>query len=277
MATTQSPAAPSSHVVRRGVEPLRAGQGTSFIWHKLHSLLGIVPIGAFLLEHLLSNFEALKGPLAYGEQVKFLNSLPLVRVLEWVFIFLPILYHGIYGVYIWLRGKSNIVYYPWAGNWMYLAQRYTGLIALAYIVQHVLRQRFMGISLPENPGAAFHKVQVELSNPWMLAVYVIAMIAVCWHFAYGVWLFAAKWGITPGEKARKRFGYVCAALGVLLCAMGIASIWAFVEPKYQNAPENVPLSYQGAGVRDQGSVLTLQETNLTELAGEFEVRMSTIS
>ena len=157
MATAQQPAAP--HSVRRGVEPLRAGQGTSFIWRKLHSLLGIVPIGAFLLEHLLSNFEALKGPVAYGEQVKFLNGLPLVRVLEWVFIFLPILYHGIYGVYIWLRGKSNIVYYPWAGNWMYLAQRYTGLIAFAYIVQHVLRQRFMGVSLPENPGAAFPKVQ----------------------------------------------------------------------------------------------------------------------
>ena len=90
MATVQSPA-PTVH---RGVQPLRAGQGTSFLWRKLHSLLGIVPIGAFLLEHLLSNFEALKGPLAYGEQVKFLNSLPLVRVLEWVFIFLPILYHG---------------------------------------------------------------------------------------------------------------------------------------------------------------------------------------
>jgi succinate dehydrogenase / fumarate reductase cytochrome b subunit len=237
MATAQHSSTPT---VRRGVQPLRAGEGTSFIWRKLHSLMGIVPIGAFLIEHLVSNFEALKGPAAYAAQVKLLNSLPLVRVLEWVFIFLPILYHGIYGVYIWLRGRSNIVYYPWAGNWMYLAQRYTGLIAFAYIVQHVLRQRFLGVSLPENPGAAFWKVQHELSNPWMLAVYVIAMIATCWHFAYGIWLFAAKWGITPGEMARRRFGYVCAAIGILLAATGLASIWAFVSPKYANAPENVP-------------------------------------
>ncbi len=237
MATAQQPAA---HEVRRGVQPLRAGQGTSFIWRKLHSLLGIIPIGAFLLEHLLSNFEALKGPAAYGAQVKFLNSLPLVRVLEWVFIFLPILYHAGYGVYIWLRGKSNIVYYPWAGNWMYLAQRYTGLIAFAYILQHVIRQRFMGISLPENPYAAFAKVQHELANPWMVAVYVIAMIAICWHFAYGVWLFAAKWGITPGETARKRFGYVCAVFGVVLAVGGLASIWAFVGGKYPNVPYDVP-------------------------------------
>ncbi|HUA93507.1 MAG TPA: succinate dehydrogenase cytochrome b558 subunit [Terracidiphilus sp.] len=239
MATAHSSAAPT---VERGVQPLRAGQGTSFIWRRLHSLLGVIPIGAFLIEHLLSNFEALKGPAAYGAQVRFLNNLPLVRVLEWAFIFLPLLYHGIYGLYIWIRGKANVVYYPWAGNWMYVAQRYTGLIAFAYIIQHVLRQRFMGISLPENPGASFAKVQHELANPVMLAIYVIAMIAICWHFAYGIWLFAAKWGITPGEKARRRFGWVCLAGGVALCAMGLASIWAFVGPKYQNAPENVPPS-----------------------------------
>jgi succinate dehydrogenase / fumarate reductase, cytochrome b subunit len=238
MATVQS----TTPQVHRGVEPLRAGQGFSFVLRKLHSLLGIVPIGAFLLEHLLSNFEALKGPVAYGIQVRFLNNLPLVRFLEWTFIFLPILYHGIYGVYIWLRGKANVVYYPWAGNWMYVAQRYTGLIAFAYIAYHVATQRFMGTSLPENPGAAFAKVQHELANPWILAVYVIAMIAVCWHFAYGVWLFAAKWGITPGDTARRRFGYVCVALGVLLAGMGMASIWAFVGPKYQNAPDNIHLS-----------------------------------
>ena len=98
MATVQPAAPPPAHSSAAAWSRYAPAQGTSFIWHKLHSLLGIVPIGAFLLEHLLSNFEALKGPIAYGEQVKFLNSLPLVRVLEWVFIFLPILYHGIYGV-----------------------------------------------------------------------------------------------------------------------------------------------------------------------------------
>jgi succinate dehydrogenase / fumarate reductase cytochrome b subunit len=239
MATAHHPAAPKLH---GGVQPIRAGQGTSFIWRKLHSLLGIIPIGAFLLEHILSNFEALNGPLAYAQQVKFLNALPLVRVLEWTFIFIPILYHAIYGVYIWLRGKSNIVYYPWAGNWLYVSQRWTGLIAFAYILQHVLRQRFLGADLPNNPGMAFAKVQHELANPFMVAVYVIAMIAICWHFSYGVWLFAAKWGITPGATARKRFGWVCVALGVVLAFMGLASIWAFIGPKYQNAPENVPVT-----------------------------------
>ena len=241
MATAQQPAA---HVVATGVQPLRAGEGTSFLWRKLHSLLGIVPIGAFLLEHLLSNFEALKGPIAYGDQVRFLNSLPLVRVLEWLFIFLPLAYHGIYGLYIWIRGKSNVVYYPWAGNWLYGLQRCSGVIALVFIFQHLWRQRFTGVMLPENPYASFHKVQVELSNPWMLAFYVIAMVAVCFHFAYGIWLFCAKWGITAGVKSRQRMAVVCVGVGLVLAVMGLAGVWAFVGGAYPNVPVNPLVTLQ---------------------------------
>jgi succinate dehydrogenase / fumarate reductase, cytochrome b subunit len=236
MATAASPAPPAAPQLR-GVQPLRAGEGNSYLWRKLHSLSGIIPIGAFLVEHIVSNFETLNGPLAYAQQVKFLNSLPLVRVLEWAFIFIPLAFHALYGLVIAIRGRVNVDVYPWAGNWMYISQRVTGIIAFFYIIQHVWRQRFSGISLPEHPGAAFAKVQHELSNPWMLAIYVIAMIATTWHFAYGIWLFAAKWGITPGDKARKKFGYVCAVVGIALCLMGLASIYAVVTAP--PAPEDV--------------------------------------
>ncbi len=246
MATAASPAPPAAPPLR-GVQPLRAGQGHSFFWHKLHSLTGIVPIGAFLVEHIVSNYETVNGPLAYAQQVKFLNALPLVRVLEWTFIFIPLAYHAIYGLFIAFRGRVNVNVYPWASNWMYISQRVTGIIAFLYIIQHVWRQRFSGVSLPEHPGAAFAKVQHELSNPWMLAIYVIAMIATTWHFAYGIWLFAAKWGITPGDRARKRFGYVCALGGTALCIMGLVGMYAFVNPKYANAPDDV-MPAQPAGI-----------------------------
>ena len=231
---------------KRGVQPLRAGEGHDFLLRKLHSLTGIVPIGAFLIEHIISNFETWNGPLAYAQQVKFLNGLPLVRILEWAFIFIPLAYHAGYGLFIWYRGRSNANVYPWAGNYAYVAQRITGLIALAYIIQHVWRQRFSGISLPEHPGAAFAKVQHELSNPWMFAIYAIAMIATCWHFAYGGWLFCAKWGITPGVKARRKSGYAWGGLGTALCVMGFISMYAVVW-KYPNAPADV-MPAQPAGI-----------------------------
>jgi succinate dehydrogenase / fumarate reductase cytochrome b subunit len=255
MAAAAPPAPPSaatsaaadSSAKLRGVQPLRAGEGHSFLWRRLHSLSGIIPIGAFLIEHIVSNFEAINGPLAYAQQVKFLNGLPLVRVLEWAFIFIPLAFHALYGVWIAFRGRSNVNVYPWAGNFGYLMQRVTGIIAFAYIIQHVWRQRFAGVSLPEHPGAAFHKVQVELHNPVMLAIYVIAMVATCWHFAYGIWLFAAKWGITPGNKARRNFGYICALGGTALCILGLAGMYAFISPKCANAPEDV-MPEQPAGI-----------------------------
>jgi succinate dehydrogenase / fumarate reductase cytochrome b subunit len=71
----------------------------------------------------------------------------------------------------------------------------------------------------------------------MLAIYVIAMIATTWHFAYGIWLFAAKWGITPGDKARRKFGWVCGLGGAALCLMGLVSIFAVVNAP--PAPEDV--------------------------------------
>ena len=125
---------------------------------------------------------------------------------------------------------------------------------MVYIGYHVATQRFMGVDLPNNPQAAFWKVQHELANPWILAFYVVAMLAICFHFAYGVWLFAAKWGITPGETARRRFGWVCLAGGVLLAAMGLASIWAFVSPKYcQRTRESGTEPHQRSESRDQRS------------------------
>jgi succinate dehydrogenase / fumarate reductase cytochrome b subunit len=230
VASSASSIETASTRVRKGVAPLRAGQGYSFVLRRLHSLSGIVPIGAFLVEHFISNSEATKGVVAYNEQVKFLTGLPFVNVLEWVFIFIPILYHALYGIYIWYRGESNVGEYPWTGNWLYTSQRWTGIIAFLYIVYHTYYMRFTGVHLMgggyEN---AFWKVQHEFQNPWAVAAYVIGIVAASWHFAYGLWLFCAKWGITVGDSARRRFGYVCTALGVVLVVIGLWTINAFLR------------------------------------------------
>ena len=211
---TTVPAKPPAKVPK-GVAPLRAGQGYSFVLRRLHSLSGIVPIGAFLIEHFISNSESTNGVQAYNDQVKFLTSLPFVHVLEWVFIFIPLLYHALYGLYIWYRGDSNVGEYPWTGNWLYTSQRWTGIIAFIYILYHVIDMRFTGVHLMGGGyNNAFSKVWFDFQNPWMVAFYVIGIVAASWHFSYGVWLFAAKWGITVGDKARRKFGYVCLALAI---------------------------------------------------------------
>ena len=163
MASASSPA-PGENVAH-GVAPLRAGQGSSFVLRRLHSLSGIVPVGAFLFEHILiSNSTAISGPDAYARQVSFLANLPLVFFLELFGIWLPILFHALYGFYIWYRGDGNTLAYPWTGNWMYTAQRWTGGIAFVYIVWHTYTMRFTGVDLHDNPAASFAKVQAEVSQ-----------------------------------------------------------------------------------------------------------------
>ncbi|HEY7404141.1 MAG TPA: succinate dehydrogenase [Candidatus Angelobacter sp.] len=232
--------------VARGVPPIRAGQGHSFLWRRLHSLSGIVPVGAFLIEHFISNAFATNGPHAYANQVRFLTSLPFVPVLEVVGIYIPILYHALYGFYIWFRGESNVSDYPWAGNFMYAAQRWTGGIAFAYILWHTYTMRFIGIHLLTNSQAAFHKVQMELQNPWAAAFYVVGIVAASWHFAYGLYLFCAKWGITVSETSRKWFGRVCVVIALTFIAVGIATLSAFFRPQWKNTPEKLPAIEQQA-------------------------------
>ena len=223
---TASSAAPIT--IQHGVAPLRAGQGRSFLLRRLHSLTGIIPVGAFLFEHILiSNAAAIGGPTAYAHQVRFLASLPLVLALELFGIWLPILFHALYGFYIWYGGQTNVADYPWAGNWMYSAQRWTGGIAFAYILWHTWTMRFTGIDLHVHAGASFGKVQEELFNPFLFAFYAVGLVCASWHFAYGIWLFAAKWGIVSGEQARRRFLAACLVFFLLMSIVGLASLYTF--------------------------------------------------
>ena len=226
--------------VARGVPPIRAGQGHSFFWRRLHSLSGIVPVGAFLIEHFISNAFATNGPHAYADQVKFLTGLPFVLVLETVGIYIPLLYHSLYGFYIWFGGKSNVSDYPWAGNFMYSAQRWTGAITFVYIVWHTYTMRFTGIHLLTNSQAAFHKVQMELQNPWAGAFYVAGIIAASWHFAYGLFLFCAKWGITVSDSSRKWLARACVVIALTLISIGWVTMAAFFKPQWRNTPEKLP-------------------------------------
>jgi len=230
--------------VHSGVAPLRAGQGHSFFWRRLHSLSGIFPIGAFLVEHFFSNAFATNGAAAYNENVRFLTGLPFVFFLELFVIWIPLAYHAGYGFYIWYRGDSNVGDYPWTGNWLYTTQRWTGAIAFFYMGWHVWSMRFNGVHLLTNSAAAFWKVQNEFHHPWAVAFYFVGIIAASWHFGYGLWLFAAKWGFFTGEQARRKFGVVCVLVAIVFIAVGTATMVAFLTSPPVAPPANISAGAQ---------------------------------
>ena len=208
----------------------------TFVLRKLHQLSGIMPLGFFLLEHFYTNSKALTGPADFNNAVKDLQSIPYILFVEIGGIFIPLIYHAVYGLVITIEARPNNLHYPYPRNWFYLIQRITGVILFFFITFHVLNFRFgmvprlNEISVAHNPQMAFDIVAREFRMIPILVIYFIGITATVWHLANGIWLFMVDWGITIGERAQRITGYACIAFGVVLLLVGINAAVAFIRP-----------------------------------------------
>ncbi|HUE82391.1 MAG TPA: succinate dehydrogenase cytochrome b558 subunit [Pyrinomonadaceae bacterium] len=208
----------------------------TFVLRKLHQLSGIVPLGIFVLEHFYTNSKALSGPEAFNTAVRDLQSIPYILFIETFGIFLPLIYHAVYGLVITMETRPNNLHYPYPRNWFYLLQRITGVILFFFIFFHVLNFRFgmipglNTISVAHQPDLAFDIVSREFQMLPIFMVYMVGITATVWHFANGIWLFLVDWGITIGERAQRLTGYACIAFGVGLLLVGINAAVAFIRP-----------------------------------------------
>ncbi len=208
----------------------------TFVLRKLHQLSGIVPLGIFVLEHFYTNSKALTGPADFNNAVKDLQSIPYILFVEIGGIFLPLIYHAVYGLVITIEARPNNLHYPYARNWFYLIQRITGVILFFFITFHVLNFRFgmipglNTISVAHQPGMAFDIVAGEFRMAPIFIIYMIGITATVWHLANGIWLFMVDWGITIGERAQRLTGYACIGFGIMLLLVGINAAVAFIRP-----------------------------------------------
>ena len=206
---------------------------STFVFRKLHQLTGILPLGFFLLEHFYTNSKAMTGPADFNNAVRDLQSIPYIIFIEIGGIFIPLIYHAVYGLFITWEMRPNNLSYPYPRNWFYTIQRITGIILFFFITFHVLNFRFGAIpwlnnvSVAEHPNQAFDIVSGEFRSTAIFVVYLIGITATVWHLANGLWLFAVDWGIVIGERAQRLTGYACIAFGLLLLAVGINAQAAF--------------------------------------------------
>ena len=105
---------------------------------RLHSLSGLIPVGAYMVVHLVTNATVLNGPGTFQGNVYKIHSLGnMLPLVEWTFIFIPILFHAIVGIWIVAGMNPNTSHYPYAANRRYTMQRITGMIA--FFVYYVAR------------------------------------------------------------------------------------------------------------------------------------------
>ncbi len=208
----------------------------TFVLRKLHQLTGIMPLGFFLLEHFYTNSKALSGAADFNTAVKDLQSIPYILFVEIGGIFIPLIYHAVYGMVITVEARPNNLHYPYSRNWFYTIQRVTGIILFFFITFHVLNFRFglipglNTVSVAHHPEQSFAIVSGEFRKIPIFIVYVIGITSTVWHLANGIWLFLVDWGITIGERAQKIAGYACLGFGIVLLAVGINAAVAFIRP-----------------------------------------------
>lgn len=210
----------------------------TFLLRKLHQITGIVPLGLFFFAHMFTNAKAMNGEKVFNDAVADIHHLPFLLFIEIFGIFLPLLYHSVYGIVISAESRANVLNYGYSRNWLYLFQRITGVFLFFFIIFHLLHFRFgmfAGLGLTDiavagNADKAFEIVAADFQSIGVLIFYILGIAATAWHLGYGLFLFAVDWGLVIGEKAQKYALYTCAAVALGLFAVGTNAAVSFLRP-----------------------------------------------
>jgi succinate dehydrogenase / fumarate reductase, cytochrome b subunit len=211
----------------------------AFLLRRLHSLSGLIPVGAYMVVHLLVNASVINGDATFQNNVLNIHKFgALLPALEWTFIFIPILFHAIFGFVIIGGSLPNTHNYPYSANYRYTLQRVTGVIAFFFIALHVFHmhgwlhnESWLRYVVEPFGGGQFRPYNatstagMALQNVVMVVLYAIGVTASVYHLANGIWTMGITWGVWTSPRAQRRASYVCGAFGLMLMAVSAAALF----------------------------------------------------
>jgi succinate dehydrogenase cytochrome b subunit len=194
---------------------------------RLFSLSGVFPLGVFLLLHLALNAQALRGASAFAATVRALHRVPAVSLVETLFVFAPLVFHGALGLWLVTTRRPLLPPTPYPPL-LRSAMRATGVVAVAFLAMHLPELRFhtAGARLGGDELATLLDAdlsRVERGVPWCGLVYLVGTACVTFHFACGLWGFFAITRAGHESPNRRKW----AALGAT--AAGLAMWVAFAD------------------------------------------------
>ena len=207
----------------------------NYLLHKIHSLTGVVPVGYYMAQHLLLNTFSVAGPAKFNAVLAFFEGIPnyILLLLEATAIWIPLLFHAVYGLFITGRAQPNYVgtKYGWSQNRMYTLQRYSGVFIFLFLIYHVLTttvNKYYNHDITVIQYAAWHTKLT--SNYYLIFVlYLLGVLASCYHLAYGVWNFCIRWGITISDRAQRQVQHLSLGIFVVLTFLGWAALFGFLR------------------------------------------------
>ncbi len=211
-----------------------------FLIYRLFSLAGIVPIGGYMVIHLLTNATILDSPASFQTQVDRIHSLGVILPLvEWTFIFLPLLFHAAVGWFIISGAMPNTNQYRYVSNVRYVLQRATGIIAFFYILFHIIHLHHLGHNLgggkfdPEKSASSMGEA-IQAAR-WIQIVYAVGVLACVYHLCNGLWTWGITWGVWVTPAAQKRANIISIVAGAILATVGMSALWGFSDVNVEQA------------------------------------------
>ena len=246
-----------------------------FLLYRLFSLAGFIPVGAFLFVHLLTNASVLGGAAAFQSRVDLIHSLgPLLPAVEWMFIFLPMLFHASMGFVIIATGVPNVGSYSYMGNVRYTLQRATAMIAFAFILWHITQLHWMGAPLGGgqfDPHHAASSAAVALKPVAITLLYAIGILGTVYHFANGLWSMGVTWGLWTSPAAMQRANWLSLFVGLGLGAAGLGALGGMRSIDVEKAKEIETRMYKARQMLE-GSMSAESDQHFT-----YPVRLSSES
>jgi succinate dehydrogenase / fumarate reductase cytochrome b subunit len=199
-----------------------------YLARKIHSLLGLIPVGVFLMFHLWENSMSRFGQEVFNvEVVKHIEKMLNYKLLAEAALIGAIFAHAIYGVVIIVQGRVNVGRYQYPANWRYLFQRITSVTTFAFIIWHLWQTRIAAAMDEAVANDLYSQMQRIYDNPVYVLLYLVGITGATFHFANGLWLFCINWGITTHPRSQRIASVACGVLFVLLTALGFHALWGF--------------------------------------------------
>jgi len=212
-----------------------------FLIRRLHSLSGLIPVGAYMTVHLLTNSSILASSQKFQGLVYQIHALgPALPFVEWGLIFLPLIFHAVVGVVILKSGMTNTSSYSNSSNYRYMLQRATGMIAFVFIFWHVFHMHGWfhsdwwteGVAEPLNGHnfsaySAASSAARALASPIIALLYAVGVLSCVFHLANGLWTMGITWGLWVSPAAQRRANWLAIAFGVGLAFVSMGALTGF--------------------------------------------------
>jgi succinate dehydrogenase / fumarate reductase, cytochrome b subunit len=209
----------------------------AWVAKKIHSFVGVVPLGVYLVLHLTRNVSSLAGPEAFDAAVRNTWTQPINYLWVVLLVYLPLAFHSLYGIKLMMESEKTSVFKHFnLENVRYFFQRLSGLGVLGFLCAHIFLTRVhvsMGWLQDANTNPDGQATYAYFAtHMWDFAkgtvvVYALGVLGTVYHLANGLSTFCISWGITTGKKSIKTAEIVALVFGLFLLALGYAAIVGF--------------------------------------------------